>query len=447
MDRKAASELTQTEALYREAKRFIPGGTQLLSKRPEQFAPNQWPAYYREASGCRIVDLDGREYIDMSIMGVGSCLLGYNDPDVTQAVIRRVQAGSMCTLNNPEEVELARLLTEIHPWAENVRYARAGGESMSIAVRIARAHTKRGLVAICGYHGWHDWYLAANLTPDGTADHLSSHLLPGLSPDGVPKSLAGSILPFEYNRLDQIEAIASAHAGELAAVVMEPTRSTDPDAGFLEGVKEICRKAGAVLVFDEITVGWRLTLGGSHLHYGVEPDIAVFAKALSNGHAMGAVIGRAEVMQAAQATFISSTYWTEGVGPAAAVATIEKMRRIDVPAHVAAMGERWSSGLARIAERHGVSVKFSGHAAIRKLSFADEQALALETLLTVRMLERGILASSGFYATLAHQDEHVDRYLAAAGEIFAELREAIDAGDAASRIGGPVHHSGFQRLA
>jgi len=437
---------SRNQALYRKAKTLIPGGTQLLSKRPEQFAPDQWPPYYEEAHGCTVVDFDGRELLDMSIMGIGSCLLGYADPDVTDAVVRRVERGSMCTLNNPEEVELAELLIEIHPWADQVRYARAGGESMAIAARIARAATKRNLIAICGYHGWHDWYLAANLSSDGAVDALRSHLLPGLSPAGVPAPLGGTILPFEYNQLDQLQAIFSQHGSDLAAVIMEPTRSADPEPGFLEGVRSLCDESGAAFVLDEISMGWRLILGGAHRKYGVEPDIAVFAKAMSNGHAMGAVIGRASVMQAAQETFISSTYWTEGVGPAAAIATIRKMQRVDVPGHVARIGNRWRDGIEQLSDKHGVPMKCGGHAAIPKFSFDHPDALALETLFTVRMLDHGILAATGFYVSLAHQPEHVDRYLSAADEVLIEIKQAIEKNDLAERIGGPVHHTGFRRL-
>ena len=433
--------------LYRLARSLIPGGTQLLSKRPEMFAPGQWPAYYREARGCEIVDLDGRRYVDMSIMGVGACLLGYNDPDVTAAVIQRIQAGSMSTLNNPEEVELAQLLLRLHPWAEQVRYARTGGEAMAIAVRIARALRGRDVIAFCGYHGWHDWYLAANRAPEGEADRLKNHLLPGLAPSGVPSKLAGTALPFAYNALDGVAAIVRERGQDLAAVVMEPTRSVDPNPGFLEGVRQLCDRSGAVLVFDEITAGWRLALGGAHLRYGVEPDVAVFAKALGNGHPMAAIIGRARVMEAAQESFISSTYWTEGVGPAAALATLRKMERAGVPSHVAAMGTRFRSGLDEIARRHGVPLKLTGHPAITTIGFDHPEALALQTLLTVRMLPRGILAGLGFYATLAHTEAHVDGYLAAADDIFAELAQALAAHDVAARIGGPVRQSGFQRLA
>ncbi len=353
--------------LYRLAKTLIPGGTQLLSKRPEMFAPDQWPAYYREAQGCEVVDLDGNRYLDMTIMGVSSCLLGYNDPDVTAAVVRRVQAGSMCTLNNPEEVELAQLLIALHPWAENVRFGRSGGEAMTIAVRIARAATERDLVAFCGYHGWHDWYLAANRVAEGDQDRLVGHLLPGLAPNGVPSQLAGTALTFPYNDLDQLSAIVQRHGTNLAAVVMEPTRSADPQPGFLEGVRELCDRAGAVLVFDEITAGWRLALGGSHLRYGVTPDMAVFAKAMSNGHPMAAIIGRAKAMQAAQESFISSTYWTEGVGPTAALATIRKMQQVDVPTHVAAIGSKWRAAMQQVAD-NGITGSPSSFRGIRRSS-------------------------------------------------------------------------------
>jgi glutamate-1-semialdehyde 2,1-aminomutase len=241
---------------------MIPGGTQLLSRRPEMFAPDQWPAYFREAEGCQIVDLDGKPYTDMSIVGIGSCLLGYRDPDVTQAVVQRVQKASMCTLTSPEEVELAALLLEINPWAQQVRYARCGGESMAVAVRIARAATKRSVVAFCGYHGWHDWYVSANVSTAGNINKLEGHHLSVLKPNGVPLELAGTALPFKYNQIGELEQIIAKHGNELAAVVMEPTRSVDPDPGFLEAIRQLCAQCGAVLIFDEVTIGWRFNFGG-----------------------------------------------------------------------------------------------------------------------------------------------------------------------------------------
>jgi glutamate-1-semialdehyde 2,1-aminomutase len=434
------------QELYGLAKSLIPGGTQLLSKRPEMYAPDQWPAYYREAQGCEVVDLDGRRYVDMSIMAVGTCLLGYNDPDVTKAVVSRVQAGSMCTLNNPEEVELARLLLQLHPWAEQVRYARTGGEAMAVAVRIARAATQRNRIAFCGYHGWHDWYLAANLGSSADSDRLDGHLLPGLKPLGVPTQLSETAFPFRYNDLEALTAITSQHGDGLAAVVMEPTRHVDPEPGFLEGVRELCDRTGAVMVFDEITAGWRFTLGGAHLNYGVVPDMAVFAKALGNGHPAAAIIGRETVMQAAQESFISSTYWTEGVGAAAALATLRKMQTVDVPSHIESIGRRFQDGLCEVARQKGVPLTTHGHPALTTIQFDHPQAAALGTLLTVRMLDHDILAGGAFYPTLAHTDRHVDLYLAAAKGILSELAEAIEQDNIESRIGGPIRHSGFARL-
>jgi glutamate-1-semialdehyde 2,1-aminomutase len=426
---------------------MIPGGTQLLSKRPEIYAPDQWPGYFQSARGCQVVDLDGREYVDMATMGIGACLLGYNDPDVSAAVVERVQNGSMCTLNPPEEVELAQLLLSIHPWAQNVRFGRSGGEAMSIAVRIARASTGRDVVAFCGYHGWHDWYLAANRSASSSGDALQKHLLPGLSPNGVPSQLAGTAFPFNYNQLEALADIVRQHGDRLAAVVMETTRNANPTPGFLEGVRELCDKSGAVMVFDEISIGWRLTLGGAHLRFGVQPDIAVFAKAMGNGHPMAAILGRAKVMQAAQESFISSTYWTESVGPVAALATIRKMQRIDVPSHIAAIGNQLRDGFERIAKREEVPLKMSGFPAMTYFSYDHPEALALQTLFTVRMLQHGFLASGGFYPSLAHTSQIVERYLGAAESVFAELGDALRQGDIADRIGGPVRHSGFARLA
>ena len=290
----------------------------MLGKRPEQYLPGGWPAYYRRAQGCTIWDLDDRPYLDFTSNGIGTCLLGYADPTVNAAVVDCIARGNMCTLNSPAEVELADRLCAIHPWAEKVRYARTGGEAMAIAVRLGRAFTRRSVVAFCGYHGWSDWYLAANL---GETDALSGHLLPGLDPDGVPRALRGSSLPFRYNRIDELEKIVAAHRSDLAAIVMEPMRHDAPRDGFLQKVRALADETGAVLIFDEITAAWRSNFGGTHLTLGVVPDVAVLAKALSNGFPLSAIIGRDAVMDAAQQTFVSSTYWTEAIGPTAAVAT------------------------------------------------------------------------------------------------------------------------------
>jgi glutamate-1-semialdehyde 2,1-aminomutase len=435
---------TKGWALFSRACKVIPGGTQLLSKRPSMFLPEQWPSYFSSARGVEVTDLDGKTYIDMSMMGIGACVLGYGDPEVDRAAKAAIDAGVASTLNAPEELVLADLLFELHSWAQMVRYSRGGGEAMSIAVRVARAHTGRDKVAFCGYHGWCDWYLAANLAED---EALDAHLLPGLEPRGVPRGLRGTALPFHYNRFDQLKAIADASRNELAAIVMEPQRGQAPAPGFLENVRDLASEVGAVLIFDEITTGFRMTDGGIHLLSNVNPDIAVFAKAMANGYAMAAVIGTETVMQAAQTTFISSTNWTERIGPAAAIATIGKFRREKVARHLIAIGSQVMEGWEKIAEQSGLNLHTSGLPSLCHFSFEHEQELVLNTLFTQLMLERGYLAYNQFKPSFAHTSEHVESYLATVEEVFGILAKASTESDLRARLRGPVAQRGFYRLA
>ncbi|HLO78452.1 MAG TPA: aminotransferase class III-fold pyridoxal phosphate-dependent enzyme [Magnetospirillum sp.] len=437
------SESGRGQQLYRRAKELIPGGTQLLSKRPEMFLPDQWPSYYQRAKGAEVWDLDGRRLLDCGYHGIGACALGYGDPDVDAAVIEAIRQGSTCTLNAPEEVALAERMVGLHPWADMARFTRAGGEALAVAIRIARTATRRAVVAFCGYHGWHDWYLAANL---GETSALDGHLLPELRPAGVPRPLAGTAVPFHYNKLEELEAIVAEHGDTLAAIVMEPVRSQDPAPGFLEGVRAIADRVGAVLIFDEVTSGWRLSVGGAHLVYGVSPDMAVFAKAISNGYPLGAVIGRRAVMTAAQDTFISSTAWTERVGPVAALATIDKMERLNLPAMLVAAGTKVQRGWQAAADAAGLGIAISGIAPLAHLGFTQGDPLVMKTLFVQEMLDRGFLATTAFYATAAHDDSVLDPYLAAVGEVFAVMAEAFKTGDAEQRLRGPVAHGGFRRL-
>jgi len=438
-------KLTKCLEMQERAKKCIPGMTQLLSKRPDMFSLGVWPGYFSKAKGVHVWDLDGNKYIDMSISGIGANVLGYADPDVDEAVKNAIANGTSCSLNCPEEVELAELLCELHPWAEMVRFARAGGEAMAVAVRIARAHTGLDKIAFCGYHGWHDWYLAANL---GTGNALGEHLLPGLSPNGVPKGLTGTMYPFRYNHLDELEEIMANHRKELAAVVMEPIRSVQPAPGFLESVRELVKEAGgAVLIFDEVSAGFRLCAGGAHLALGVVPDIAVFSKALGNGYPIAAIIGTAEVMQSAQSTFISSTNWTERVGSTAALAVIEKFQKCSVAEHLIAVGEMVQKGWEEAAERHGLDIAVGGIPPLSHFNFELENALTLKAYFVQLMLERGFLASNLFYAMYAHTENHVRRYLEAVDEAFAEIARALEQNAVENRLKGLPAHAGFRRLA
>lgn len=429
--------------LQEEARKYIPGVTQLLSKRPEMFAPGQWPGYYKKAKGSQIWDLDDNQYTDMSIGGIGATALGYADSDVDEAVISAIKSGSASSLNCPEEVELAKVFCRIHPWVDMVRYCRGGGEAMSIAVRIARAYSKKDKVAFCGYHGWHDWYISTNLQ---TGDNLDQHLLSGLSPAGVPEVLKGTSLPFRYNRIDELEKIIKDHGKSLGVIVMEPIRDTEPENNFLQKVRDLANANNIVLIFDEITAAFRLNSGGIHKILGVEPDIAVFAKAISNGYPMAVIAGRGNVMQAAQNSFISSTNWTEKVGPVATIACIQKHIDLKVYEHLKNTGNKVQKGWKSAAEKAELDVHVGGLAPLSHFNFEHSSDLMMRTYFTQRMLELGFLASGRFYSMFAHTDEDVESYLENTKVIFREIKERVEDGTLEKHLKGPVAHDGFKRL-
>ena len=427
--------------LWNRAKQIIPGGSQLLSKRSEMFLPDQWPSYYKNAKGVEIWDLDDNHYIDMSIMGVGTCILGYADDDVNEAVKKAIDAGSMTTLNSPEEVELAELLLNLHSWADMVRYAKTGGEAMAIAVRIARAYSKKDKIAFCGYHGWHDWYLSANLADD---KNLDGQLLPGLEPLGVPRGLTGTSIPFNYNEIEEIEEIVKDN--DIGVIVVEPIRHQEPKNNFLENVRRIANEINAVLIFDEITSGWRMNVGGIHELYKVYPDIVVYGKGMSNGFPMAAIVGKGEVMDIAQNSFISSTYWTDRIGPVASIATINKMLKNDVPSHLIKIGNLISKGWMELADLHALKMDVMGIPPLTTFVFDHEDGQALQTLFTQEMLSRGFLASKSVYASYSHTEEYVEKYLENVDEVFGIIKKAVEKDSVHGLLKGPVAHEGFKRL-
>jgi glutamate-1-semialdehyde 2,1-aminomutase len=439
--RNEGGSLGTGQKLWKRAKRLIPGGSMLLSKRAEMFLPERWPAYFSRSKGCKVWDLDGREFIDMSLMGVGTNTLGYGRPEVDEAVHGIVSAGNMSTLNCPEEVYLAERLLELHPWADMARFARSGGEANAIAVRIARAASGRDKVAFCGYHGWHDWYLAANL---GNEKNLSTHLLPGLDLKGVPQNLRGSVLPFNYNRFDELLALVSEH--DIGVIMMEVSRGFAPEDGFLHKVRRLATERNIVLIFDECTSGFRQSFGGLHMLYGVEPDMAVFGKALGNGYAITATIGRREVMEAAQGSFISSTFWTERIGPAAALRTLEVMERTKSWEQITRTGHDITAGWRALAAKHGLVIDTTGLPALTGFSFKSPHALAYKTLITQQMLAQGYLAGTSVYVCTEHTPEVVSRFLETLDPVFALVRECELGRDVAELLNGPVCHAGLKRL-
>ena len=425
--------------LYKRAKALIPGGTQLLSKRPEMFAPEVWPAYYSKAKGCRVWDLDGREYIDMSIMAVGACILGYADEDVDAAVIESIHKGVNSSLNCPEEVELAEALMELHPWFDMVRYARGGGEELSIAVRIARAKTKRDTVLFSGYHGWTDWYLAANLADESGLD---GQLMPGLEPSGVPRGLAGTAIPFHFNDIDSLRETIRGKESEIAAIIIEPARGEDAPGEYLQTLREISSEIGAVLIYDEITSAYRMCAGGVHRRYGIYPDIAVFAKSMANGYAMAAILGTEEVMQAAQSTFVSSTNWTERIGPTAALATLKKYQETQTDKHIISIGNKTQQIWRDAALKASLQVDVTGLPTLSAFGFKSDKSMELNTRFSIEMLQRGFLGFRQFKPSLAHGDAELNKYKNAVEDVFLLLSKLPND----EIISSPVAHTGLHRL-
>jgi len=429
------------EKLWKRARNVIAGGNMLLSKRADMHLPVGWPAYFSKSKGCKVWDLDGNELLDFGFMGIGTNILGYAHPEVDDAVRAVVDKGNLTTLNCPEEVFLAERLVELHPWADMARFTRSGGEACAVAVRIARAASGRDGVAICGYHGWHDWYLAANLADD---EALDGHLLPGLQPKGVARGLRGTVRPFRYNDLTSLETELA--KGDIGTIFMEVERSTPPDPGFLEGVRRLVTSHGAVLVFDECTSGFRKVLGGLHLHHGVEPDIVVLGKTLGNGYAINAVVGREEVMQATQSTFVSSTFWTERIGPSAALAALDVMAKEDAPARIDALGRAVREKLSALADDLGVSLVHSGLPALTSYTLHGFDPAVVKTYVTQEMLKRGILASSVLYVALPHED-HVLRYIEELGSVWQHLVDAHASGLIDTLLPNGTATTGFARLA
>ena len=433
--------MNKGQELYNKAKKIIPGGNMLLSKRAEMFLPDKWPAYFSKAKGCHVWDMDGNKYTDMSIMGIGTNILGYGHPEVDEAVRKVIDQGNMSTFNCPEEVYLAERLVELHPWADMVRLARTGGEANAISIRIARAATGKDKVAFCGYHGWHDWYLSANL---GDESNLDGHLLPGLEPKGVPKNLKGTMLPFNYNKIEELESLVANH--DIGVIKMEVSRNVEPVDGFLEGVRKIATDNNIVLIFDECTSGFRETFGGLHKKYGVKPDMAVFGKALGNGYAITAVIGKREVMEATQSTFISSTFWTERIGPVAGLKTLEIMEREKSWEKITEIGKYIGSRWKKLAGKYDLPIEISGIPALVNFSIPFENWLKYKTLITQEMLKKNYLASNSVYVCTEHRSEIIDEYFELVEPIFNTINQCENGRNVDDLLDGPVCHSGFKRL-
>jgi glutamate-1-semialdehyde 2,1-aminomutase len=430
--------------LQNYAHQIIPGLSGLLGKRPEMYLPGgNWPTYYKKAKGITIWGIDNKKYLDFTMVGIGTSVLGYSDKDINLAAIKAIKSGSMTTLNPLEDVELAEELLKIHPWAGSVKFARTGGESMSIAVRLSRAYTGKDKVLFCGYHGWQDWYLSANLKSN---KKLNEHLLPGLEPLGVPKGLAGSVIPFRFNDWQDLDKVVRKKAKDCAAIVLEPCREKFPDKEYLEQLRKIADKNNCVLIFDEITSGWRINTGGAHQKFKVNPDIVVYGKTIANGIPMGAILGKKKIMSLALKSFISSSFWTERVGPACALTFIKKHRKLNIGKKLNNIGLKIKKVWREAAKKNNLDIEINGINPLATFKLKTKNWPATITYFNQEMLKKNILASDRCYANFKHDEKSIKMYKNACENIFENIYQLEKKGILETKLEGPIKQMGFKRL-
>ena len=412
--------------LYERAGELIPGWTQLISRRSSQFAAGVSPAYAREAKGSRFIDVDGNEYIDW-VNCVGAVILGHADDVVDGAVKEQDRPGQHLLAEQPPGDRSWRSCwwtrSPAPRWSATPR---AAATRAPWAVRIARGVTGRDKVLFSGYHGWHDWYQSANYLVDPESGDFP---FAGIEPTGVPKVLAGTAIPFVYGDLDMLEGLFEENKGEVGAVMMEPLRSDIPEEGYLEGVKELAHANGAVLIFDEVSCGWRTRIGGIQEFLGVTPDMSVFAKAMSNGYPMGVTVGSREVMEPAGQMFISSSYWSDNVGLAASLSTIRELRRRESETRLAEIGENMRAAISEAIDSSGIAAKCTGwhYRAAITFDLPDESLLPkVNTLFVQEMARRGVHCHASFNPTLAHTEEDIRRTAEAAEETFRIIQRGLE---------------------
>ena len=442
INRNEGSSLQKGQKLWVRAKDIIAGNNMLFSKKSELFLPKYWPAYYKKTKGCEITDLNGNKYYDLSLMGVGTNILGYSNKQVDKKVMQVVKSGNMSTLNNPDEVTLAEMLLDINKWADQVKFARTGAEASTIALRLARAASGKDNVAFCGYHGWHDWYLASRLN---NPDALDTQLMADLKSDGVPKYLKGTSFPFRYNNISDLKKIISYK--KIGAIIMEVSRNIPPENNFLQNVKNIAKKNNIVLIFDECSSGFRETYGGINIKYNIIPDIIIFGKALGNGYAINAVVGKKSVMNKIDNTFISSTFWTERIGYVAGIATLKEMKRLKSWKIISSKGDFIKDEWKKISDRYNLDIDISGLRPMPSFKFNFKEHNILKTFITQEMLKKGFLASNTIYLSVSHNENILKKYLYNLEKIFYKISKFENFNDISKKlISNFPAQSTFKRL-
>lgn len=400
--------------LYDYAKKIIPGGTTLFSKRSELYLPNKWPAYFTKAKETNLWDLRGIKYLDM-FCAVGTSILGYSNNRVNKSISEVTRKGNLTTLNCPEEIYLAKEIIKHHSWASMAKFTRGGGEANAVAIRIARSNTEKKNVAFCGYHGWHDWYLSANIN---SKKNLDQHLMSGLNYDGIPSNLKNTSFPFPYNNLQYLSKLIDKK--NIGIIKMEVMRNMKPQNDYLQKIRSICNKKKIILIFDECTSGYRENMGGIHLKFKINPDIAIFGKALGSGFAINAIIGKKKIMQKAENTFISSTFWGERIGYTAALSSINEFKRLKVFKKINNNGKMIKNIWLNLSKKNNVPIKVMGTNGIPSFEFCNDHEKN-KTFLTQEMLKNKILATNIVYINIFHNKKNIKRYAKILDKIFYDI--------------------------
>jgi glutamate-1-semialdehyde aminotransferase len=405
--------------LWKIAKKIIPGGTMLLSKNPDRYLINEWPAYYKKAKGCVIWTLDNKKFYDLGMMGVGTNILGYANITINNEVIRAVKNSNVSTLNSPSDVELAKLLLKMNPWASSVKFTKSGGEALVVAIRLARASSKKDSIAFCGYHGWHDWYLSANIH---NKKNLNQDLIIDLPIKGVPKALKNTAIPFKFNEIKSFYKIVKKNKN-IGCVIMEVERNIKPNLKFLKKVREYCTKNNIVLIFDECSSGFRETYGGIYKKYKIDPDLVMYGKALGNGYPIAAIVGKKNIMSSFHNTFISSTFWTENIGSTAAIATLKFMKKNKTWKMITKIGKEIKKKWQEISTKHGIPINISGMDALPRFEFSSKNNEQLKNFVCSEMLKNGFLSKNVIYVSIAHSKKILNQYFIELDKIFLKINK------------------------
>ncbi len=403
--------------IWSKAIKIIPGGNGLLSKRPERFSNTFWPTYFSKSKNIYLWDLNGTKYTDMSIMGIGTATLGYRNKFIDTKVISAIKKGVNTTLNSLDEYNFAKKILQRDSFADQVKFAKSGGEAMSMAIRIARARNGKSRIAFSGYHGWQDWYIAANLK---NKKNLNNHLLKDLVPLGIPKELKGTVIPFTFDNFNEIKKLTE--RVKLSAIVIECGRYNYLSKKFISKINILCSKKNICLIVDEITTGWRETNGGVYKTLGIRPDVVVYGKAIGNGFAISAIVGKEKYMKLANKTFISSTAWTESTGFAAGLAVINFFEKNKVSNHLINVGKFVKKGWKILAKKNSVKIEIGEIKTIPTFKFMyGKYNEKINTFFTDEMLKKKYLATNSIYLSYSHKKKDISKYLSSVDTVFKKI--------------------------